>query len=1014
MGPSAASGSGRFDRDVRPGGSSGRVDVGVGDRPEPVPTTWLSPSTAMAFVRRIAERLVGVRELGDLAASGVARTAGDAVGAEVVAVHMVGPDGTSLVPALVEGPLADVASPEVPMAAVSLGAPVPTAAVVRRGEPAFWPTRAVRDRQHPELAHLAGGDRSWAMLPMVVRDAAVGVLTFGMAPGRRLGPADAGFLEVVADQCAEAVDRVRTGAALRAERDTLELLSEGTRLMAGAAEPAAVVEELVRLAVPRLAPWCAVYVAEGGVLRRVAVEIHGQPDLARQLRGMPAVALDEPTVLGDVFHTALVRVVPHVDEDLIRHLYAGTQATAMSLVAVGRTALVVPVLAEGGAVGVMSLMSEAWGGSPPAEVAQAAEGLATRAGIALANARRLAEERRTAAELIRALLPAGLPAVPGYQVAARYLPAGSPVAGDWFDLVRLPSSRYMLGVGDAGGHGVPAVSLMAQLRNAARGLAVSGSSPGWVLQALNLLTMGEGEDTFATAVYAVLDPGSGAVVWSSAGHLPPLLYRGGAARYVDRPGHPPLGWPTEGPAPESALHLGEGNALVLVTDGVVESRGGDLTAGLERLRRTVALHGELDADVLTDRIVSTIAPEPFDDCCVLVLRRVAPARNAHWRPEAAGQVCDDRPVSAAPSRSDGADAAAGAGGGGETGGGVGRQAPTGDVGGRVADRTGIPPPLHLEPRPASAGEARRWVTGVVAGWPLTAVETTQLLLSEVVTNTVLHARTPMEVRAVPVGDRLRLEVVDRVPDAPRHKHFEADAETGRGLKLLANLADEWGVHRSAHGKTVWFVVGPGSGSDWAGEVAATQLMVDLDDWAGADRPPPGSPGHPAAQPAVDRPTGPEPVGGPGRTVEVQVLGVPLVVYLEVEQHDDALMREFGLMVESAEGGADHEVPRRLLELASELRSVFQPATTAVRAQVERAIRQGDPTVDLEVTVAAEGWERLLHLAEVLDEADRYCEEGQLLTLASSPVVRHFRHWCVGQIAGQLADRPARRWPDDGR
>ena len=247
----------------------------------------------MAFVRRIAERLVGITELAELAET-AGRAAADAVGAEVVAVHVLGPDGTVLEPVLVECGPEDCAGPEVPIEPVAVDDPAPVVVVVRRGEPSFWPTSAERDRQFPELADHPGSDRSWAVLPLVVRGSAIGALTLGLSPGRRLGPADAGFLETVADQCAEAVDRVRTGAALRVERDVLELLSEGTRLMVGAGDPSAVVDRLVRLAVPRLAPWCAVYVADGGVLCRVAVAIDGRPDLVAKLRGVPAVAVANP------------------------------------------------------------------------------------------------------------------------------------------------------------------------------------------------------------------------------------------------------------------------------------------------------------------------------------------------------------------------------------------------------------------------------------------------------------------------------------------------------------------------------------------------------------------------------------------------------------------------------------------------------------------------------------------------------------------------------------------------
>lgn len=146
-----------------------------------------------------------------------------------------------------------------------------------------------------------------------------------------------------------------------------------------------------------------------------------------------------------------------------------------------------------------------------------------------------------------------------------------------------------------------------------------------MLHALNLLTASGSTDQFATAVYAELHPATGRVTWAHAGHLPPLVARRSGARsvvsYAERPPQPPLGWPSAGRPREEVLHLGSGDALVLVTDGVVERRGHDLDARLERLRRVVANAGQAGAVTLTERIADSIEPRPEDDCCILVLRR---------------------------------------------------------------------------------------------------------------------------------------------------------------------------------------------------------------------------------------------------------------------------------------------------------------------------------------------------------------------------------------------------------
>ncbi|MGH9109094.1 MAG: ATP-binding protein [Acidimicrobiales bacterium] len=299
--------------------------------------------------------------------------------------------------------------------------------------------------------------------------------------------------------------------------------------------------------------------------------------------------------------------------------------------------------------------------------------------------------------------------------------------------------------------------------------------------------------------------------------------------------------------------------------------------------------------------------------------------------------------------------------------------------------------LRLAPEPSAAGKARQWAAAALGGWPESAVETVQLLLSEVVTNAVLHAATTVDLRLVPERGGVRLEVADGAAAAPILKHYGPDADTGRGLHLLTHLADGWGVLRSQDGKVVWFVVGAAAGGAAAGGAAAARGEA-------------GGGGHDAAA------DGGVPPVRPG-LVEIHIHGLPVAVYLEAEQHNDAVMREFALIVESSGRDAErHQVPRRLLRLADELRTTFSTATTGLRAQVERAVERGETSVDLVLAVPTTGWEMLLHMADRFDEADSYCEAGALLTLASSPTLRRFRRWYARQVIAQLAGGPPASWP----
>ena len=575
----------------------------------------LSLEGRVAVLQELAERLAGAADVTELARS-VGAGLRQGLGATAVSLGMVSPDGQSLVTLVAEGFSA--------AANALMSTPLrfdgsPASAALAKGEPVLWSTLAERDRDFPEYSGYPSAMQSWAILPLMIQGTAIGVVSLGWEDPHEFTPVESAFLKVLAHQCAVAVDRARIDQMRRAERETLELLSEGTRLMVSALDPGKVIESLVALAVPRLAPWCAVYVAEGPVLRRVAIQIAGEDALATELRGRPADSVDDATPLAVAFRTGELHVVP-VEESVVRSIYSESHAQHILGQPGTWSGLCVPIRVAGEVIGVMSLVSNEWAPSPPDGVRFAAEGLAARAGVALANARQFEIERHRARMLMDAFLPASLPEIPGYDAFARYLPAGSKVAGDWFDLLRLPTGRFLFGIGDAGGHGLEAVSLMCQLRNAARGMAMAGHGPASILEGLQLLTEAEGADRFATAAYATLDPHVHAVRWAAAGHLPPLQFGEGAARYLDHVRNPPLGWRSPA-ATEHVVRWEAGDGIALVTDGVVERRDRGLEEGMEELRALVVDHGNLGAKDLTDVITEIMCTRAEDDCCVVVLKR---------------------------------------------------------------------------------------------------------------------------------------------------------------------------------------------------------------------------------------------------------------------------------------------------------------------------------------------------------------------------------------------------------
>jgi len=244
---------------------------------------------------------------------------------------------------------------------------------------------------------------------------------------------------------------------------------------------------------------------------------------------------------------------------------------------------------------------------------------------------REAAHRSAADVLQRSLLPDRLPSVPGVELAGRSLPGalGHHVGGDWYDVIKLPTGELGLVVGDVVGHDLAAATAMGQLRNALRAYALDDSSPASVLTRLNraadLLEMVE----LATCIYAILDPRTLTVRWSSAGHLAPLVsHESGTAGLAAVDPGPPLGALPEPEYVDSVLQLRPGDALVLYTDGLVERRGETIDAGLDDLAAIRGPHPS--ADAMCDLLVSTLLGERSsgDDVTLLVVQTVADVRRA--------------------------------------------------------------------------------------------------------------------------------------------------------------------------------------------------------------------------------------------------------------------------------------------------------------------------------------------------------------------------------------------------
>jgi serine phosphatase RsbU (regulator of sigma subunit)/anti-sigma regulatory factor (Ser/Thr protein kinase) len=381
-----------------------------------------------------------------------------------------------------------------------------------------------------------------------------------------------------------------------------------------------------------------------------------------------------------------------------------------------------------------------------------AEELTARAALSLDNALRYTRERTTALALQRSLLPQRLPRQSAVEVASRYLPASAHVGvgGDWFDVIPLSGARVALVVGDVVGHGIRASATMGRLRTAVQTLADVDLPPDELLTRLDDLVSrlsadvdaDEGDDAGATCLYAVYDPVSRRCCLARAGHpVPALVTPDGAVSFLDLPAGPPLGLGGL-PFENTEIELPAGSILVLYTDGLIESRHHDIDLGFERLRRALT-DQEPSLESTCDNVLAAVLPErPADDVALLIARTHALTsdRVATW---------------------------------------------------------------DLPADPAVVADARKQVAMRLSAWGLDeAAFVTGLVVSELVTNAIRHAGSPIQLRLI--RDRtLICEVSDGTSTAPHLRRGPALDEGGRGLLLVSRLTQRWGTRQTPAGKIIW-------------------------------------------------------------------------------------------------------------------------------------------------------------------------------------------------------------------
>ncbi|MFC5197483.1 SpoIIE family protein phosphatase [Streptomyces kaempferi] len=608
--------------------------------------------------------------------------------------------------------------------------------VLETGEPLIFTEQSARARHDP------GRERIVSVSAFRMEDPA----------GRVLG---------VAETIEDVTDRHRA-------RRRLALMNEASARIGTSLDVAQTARELAEVAADGLADYCSV-----DLLKPVTLGDEPRPGVTGALL---RVALSPPE-----------RRVPYQEGEVVPLLPGSPQARCLTErrpilerllslrpewyamdrrrieIAMGlgvHSLIVVPLVARGLALGVVSLWRVRHSEPFEDDDAAVAHELSSRAAVCIDNARRFTQQQSAALTLQRSLLPSAASDLPAVEVACRYLPAsGEPgIGGDWFDVIPLSGARVALVVGDVVGHGIHAAASMGRLRAAVRTLASLDLEPDEVVARLDDLVSllsteleantdgGSAVEQMlgATCVYAVYDPVSRRCSLARAGHPAPMVSTpDGEVTVLDLPPGPPLGLGGL-PFETYELDLPEGSLLTLYTNGLLEARNSDIDAALERLQECLT-HTDDSLDDTCRSVVEALLPKerlPTDDVALLIARtRVLPPEDvATWQ-------------------------------------------------------------LPLEA--TAPARARELTTAKLTEWGLADMAfTTELVASELVTNTYRYADGPVTLRLIRTHG-LICEVSDASHTSPHLRRALSTDEGGRGLFLVAQLTERWGTRYTHDGKTVW-------------------------------------------------------------------------------------------------------------------------------------------------------------------------------------------------------------------
>ncbi|MFF0667580.1 SpoIIE family protein phosphatase [Streptomyces tendae] len=543
----------------------------------------------------------------------------------------------------------------------------------------------------------------------------------------------------------------------QAAADRLAVLSEVHATVGSTLDVRTTGDELVRALVPAFADAATVDLLDDGAV--AAERAAGPPPTEVPLR---RVAFAPPTAEvsrreGDSrplpFPTPYTQVLNDMRARLVRvssdDPWLSTDPEGFEpLVRAGvHSMIVAPLLARDTVLGLLTLYRHRTDPFEEADLDVARQAAFT-ASVHLDNAHSYRREHTVAAALQRRLQPGAIPLLSAVETAHVYLPESA--GGDWFDVVPLSGTRVALVVGDVTGHGIEAAATMGQLRLALRTLTLRDLETDELLTHLDEVASqlanasGPGPNRpVASCAVTVYNPVSRHCTMVRAGHPAPVVIDpDGVPRTVEVPQGPPLGTGGGHVFTPAVLELAPGTLLALHTNGLTRGNGHQGDAARRRLEHILA---------------STT--RPLQELCDTAVYHMAPSRR------------DDAVL--------------------------------------LLARTRVLPPEHVAdwtlPADASVvGTARRLVDRQLAAWNLDeAVYTTELVVSELVTNAIRYGKGPVRLRLIRDRGRLLTEVTDANSASPHLRRARENDEGGRGLFIVMRLSTHWGVRHSRHAKTIW-------------------------------------------------------------------------------------------------------------------------------------------------------------------------------------------------------------------